>query len=411
MLNKLLTYIKLHRSVFILAAGQGVALALNIYLNIILGKKYSTEAYGNLGIFIAIALFMGDIVNLKSDMAIMLEQSRDKSISLFIHAVGIGIFMSFLFAGVIIVINIFYPIPVFYVFMYCLFMSLLQPCMAWLNKTGNNKALSIIRWLQVLLTGLVPLIVIRWLPKDGLVVGMLFAMGISSMLAFMYLDIQLKDIRCINWQSMNGNFSMFRQFVTYGTLSSLCNTISRSVPYFFIDRYFGKIYLGQFTFANKLLNAPLSVFTTAMSQYYYRFGSKLDNNSLYKFTNHSIVLLFSIITLPSILIFIFGEEILYYIFGNQWVLAGQVLKFLMWWQLFAFVANPITMYFDIKRILHKELLSNIAILVLRITITYVCVAYFDFITSVAVFSIVSGFINLFLILYIYYLNKKSVIAI
>ncbi len=410
MQNKLLTYLKLHRDVFILAAGQALALAINIYLNIILGKKYSAEAYGNLGIFIAIALFMGDIVNLKSDMAIMLEHSREKSISLFLQSIGIGVIVSLSFALILTLVNVFYTIPVLYIYMYCLFMAFLQPCMIWLNKSGNNKALSMIRWLQVLLTGLVPLIVIKWQSENGLIWGMIIAVGCSSLVAFLYSDIQVKEIKLVSWQRMFGNAILLRQFVTYGTLSSLCNTISRSVPYFFIDRYFGKIYLGQFTFANKLLNAPLSVFTTAMSQYYYREGSKMNNHLLYKFNIQSVIFLFSIITLPSFVIFYCGEDILNLIFGSQWALAGQILKFLMWWQLFAFVANPLTMYFDIKRILDKELIINIAVLILRIAVTYLCVEYFDFFTSVAVFGIVSGFINLFLITYIYFHTKKSLIA-
>lgn len=410
MLNKLFTYIKLHRSVFTLAAGQGVALAINIYLNIILGKKYSAEAYGNLGIFIAIALFLGDVVNLKSDMAIMLEQGRDKSISLFLQSIGIGVIVSFCFALILIIVNVFYTIPVLFIFIYCLFMAILQPCMVWLNKSEDNKALSIIRWLQVLLAGLVPLMVIWWLPENGLILGMIIAVGVSSIIAFLYSDIQVKEIKLVRSLGIYGNSFLIRQFITFGTLSSLCNTISRSVPYFFIDRYFGKICLGQFTFANKLLNAPLSVFTTAMSQYYYRYGSRLDNNSLYKFTNHSIILLFSIITLPSIFIFYFGDNLLYFIFRDQWILAGKVLKFMMWWQLFAFVANPLTMYFDIKKILHKELIINIYILIFRILVTYFCVSFFDFIMTVAVFGIVSGLINLFLIVYIYFHTKKSVVA-
>lgn len=393
------------RDMLVLAGGQGMALVLNIFLNIILGKIYSAEAYGNLGVFMAIALFLGDIVNLKSDMAIMISEDREDSLQILLQSLVIGFFVSLIFFFGLWIVNHYYPVPTLFVFLYCMFTAVLQPFSIWLNKSAHNTAMNIVRWLQVIISGTIPMIIQVWVPTYGLVWGMLVSVIIASIMAFALSDIRKKELVKAFQRLSLRNLSGIKQFLTFGTVSSLCNTFSRSVPYFFIDQYFGKYYVGQFTFANKLLNAPLSVFTTAMSQYYYRTGSRVPDAELYIITKRNIRVSTGIIVVPALLVFIGGEEMISQIFGQQWLIAGSILKYLMWWQFFAFIANPITMYFDIKRILHKEFIANTMILIVRLVLTYYCVLHYDFYTTIGVFCFSGAIMNLFLLIYIYYLSK------
>jgi teichuronic acid exporter len=405
-MTKIKEYYLLYKDAFSLSLGLAIVQIVNFVFNIFYAKMYSVEAFGIMGLFLAIVLIASEIINLKTDQAIMMTKTEEESYALLKSSLKIGFIVTFLLCLIFLSIDFWYDLPVFSMFMYLLGIAISQPFMVLLNKNGNNTALNNTRIFQIIVTGITSIVLVQITPNYGLIWGMVLGIWLSIIPILFWSKIDLKKLI-----QLKQKYAIdIHQFITYGSFSSLTNTLSRSLPYFFIEKYFGNAFLGQFSFASKVLTAPLAVVTSAMGQFYYRKGSTLGNKELFDFTKDTMQLLSTIIVIPALIIMSTASFIFPYIFGMQWQIAGNTVALLMIWQMMAFVANPICMYFDIKFDLKKELIINILVLVLRIIVLWICVHYCSYYGTVAFFSILGFLLNIGIALYLYKRNKKAALA-
>ena len=118
--------------------------------------------------------------------------------------------------------------------------------------------------------------------------------------------------------------------------------------------------------------------------------------------------LFKIFIVPAIIIFIFGQEIFGFVFGSQWYESGQVAQILIIWLLIGFAKTPSTMTYSIFNLQKVQLVGESLLLFFRfLSIIFGYLFYNSFIISITLYVIVSIFVDLFFIFYIYNYLKKN----
>ena len=117
--------------------------------------------------------------------------------------------------------------------------------------------------------------------------------------------------------------------------------------------------------------------------------------------------LFKIFIVPAIIIFIFGQEI-FVLFLSQWYESGQVAQILIIWLLIGFAKTPSTMTYSIFNLQKVQLVGESLLLFFRfLSIIFGYLFYNSFIISITLYVIVSIFVDLFFIFYIYKYLKKN----
>ena len=142
----------------------------------------------------------------------------------------------------------------------------------------------------------------------------------------------------------------FKKFPSFNTPMVFANTLSNELPVFFLATYFSSETLGYFLLANKLIVIPMNLIGTAINKVYFQKASETFNRNkknlfrLYINTTKKLILL----GLPPLFMFYFSSDfIVDLIFGDKWVVTGQIMKIIAITAFFKFITSPIGTSFTI----------------------------------------------------------------
>ncbi len=161
----------------------------------------------------------------------------------------------------------------------------------------------------------------------GLVLGRLFA-------GLYYLKSLGKNL--INSFSKIKTQKIFNQLKKYKAQpiqvlpSSLLSMGSTELVVFLIAALFGDIALGFYALAYRVLSVPSAFLGSSVGEVFYQKANELiQNKSLVSNLLFKTWLgLASISILPSALLFLYGENMLSFIFGSEWATAGIIAEYL-----------------------------------------------------------------------------------
>ena len=142
----------------------------------------------------------------------------------------------------------------------------------------------------------------------------------------------------------------FKKFPSFNTPMVFANTLSNELPVFFLATYFPSETLGYFLLANRLIVIPMNLVGTAINKVYFQKASETFNKNkknlfaLYINTTKKLILL----GLPPLFMFYFSSDfIVDLIFGDKWVVTGQIMKIIAITAFFKFITSPIGTSFTI----------------------------------------------------------------
>ena len=142
----------------------------------------------------------------------------------------------------------------------------------------------------------------------------------------------------------------FKKFPFFNTPMVFANTLSNELPVFFLATYFSSETLGYFLLANRLIVIPMNLIGTAINKVYFQKASETFNRNkkdlfeLYISTTKKLILL----GIPPLFVFSFlSDFIVNLIFGDNWVVTGQMMKIIAVTAFFKFITSPIGTSFTI----------------------------------------------------------------
>ena len=142
----------------------------------------------------------------------------------------------------------------------------------------------------------------------------------------------------------------FKKFPFFNTPMVFANTLSNELPVFFLATYFSSETLGYFLLANRLIVIPMNLIGTAINKVYFQKASETFNRNkknlfaLYINTTRKLILL----GMPPLFMFYFSSDfIVDLIFGDKWVVTGQMMKIVAITAFFKFITSPIGTSFTI----------------------------------------------------------------
>ena len=140
----------------------------------------------------------------------------------------------------------------------------------------------------------------------------------------------------------------YKEFPIYQSTSTLINTLRIALPVFFLTKYFDSDIVGYYSLILMSIFYPLSFVSKSISMLHIRKVAELIqtkanvNNYIKKLT----FILVCIILVPVFVVLFFGQEIFSFVFGKQWIIAGNLASILIIGLGFQFVISTLSPVFS-----------------------------------------------------------------
>ncbi|MGJ0342984.1 oligosaccharide flippase family protein [Aliarcobacter cryaerophilus] len=342
------------KNVVTLMMGTAVAQAIPIAISPILTRIYSPDDFGVFAIFIAIVSILGIISNGRYELAIMLPKKDEDAINIFALGFIVTCTVSIFMLILVFIFNdyfkslfnnedigfwlYFVPIAVFFTGLY----NILN---YFNNRKKNYKDLRNAIIIKSIVLAIVQLgIGFFKNGSSGLISGQLLSNMFANIKLFKNI---LKDNLLISKISKVKIFALakkYKDFPKFNLPSSLADTFTQQLPFLILPKMFDLSIAGYFSLSQKLIALPSSLIAKSFSQVYFQ---KISENKNKKIKNMPILLstikkLF-LIALPfSICIFFYAPDIFKIIFGDKWIISGEIAKFLSLIFIITFIVSSIS---------------------------------------------------------------------
>jgi len=397
------------KNVFIVMSGTAVAQIISFALTPIFSRLYSPSDFGVYGSFNAVLAVISAGVTLEYSQAVMLPKDRGDALNLFVVSC-----MSALTIGFI-----------------CLIICLLAP--SYINGLMKTNGV----WALVLLVSAVFVAginsscqawcvrvkafkhtaasqVIRSISSSGMKVGLGFLSGgaggliISTITANILASLNLARVlsrdllelrHSIGWERIKQLAKEYWDFPVYSASQNVINALSAGLPVLLLTHFFGIAIAGAYAFGISILQVPMGFVLSALRQVLFQKAGETHHQGgkLAALYVRITAGLFAVALLPSLILIIWSPQIFSFIFGSQWITAGEIARYLVLWLTVVFCNLPAVLFARIIRIQRTVFLYDMALLTVRVISLVLGGLYLTFMQTIILFSALGAAMNFFLI--------------
>jgi O-antigen/teichoic acid export membrane protein len=181
----------------------------------------------------------------------------------------------------------------------------------------------------------------------------------------------------------------YKNFPIFSLPASLINITANQLPIILLSWFFGMAVVGQFSLTQRVLAIPgalisqsiLGVFKERASRDYRETGSCRD---IYIKTFKALV---KMSVIPFLILFFGSRQLIPFILGQEWVLAGVYAQILTVMLFFRFIVSPLSYVLIVAEKQRVNLLWQTCLLIFTILSMYVGKQANDPLLSITIFSI------------------------
>lgn len=415
------------KNVIIIATGAAGAQLISMFLSPIITRMYGPEAYGIMGSFSAMVRIIGPIATLTYPLAIVLPETNKEAkdlvrLSLIITAIITSLSFFILVAFNKNIIDIFNITDIssflFLTPVVIAFSGLKQVTEQWTIRTKQFSVNARATVVQSLITNFGKVGIGLFYPVAiALVAFTAAAEGIKASLMIFFSKSINRVRKTPHTQEEQTRVSKgakfvatkYKDFPLYRSPEKFINEISQGVPILLLTTFFGPASAGFYSIGRTVLTLPSRLIGKAVGDVFYPRIAEASNNdeNMSHLIKKATLALIGIGTVPFGLVILFGPTLFSFVFGSDWIVAGEYARWLSLWASFSFISRPSSRSLAVLKAQRLHLIFTITSLVL--TISGLAIGYYFFssdVISVALFGIASAISKLLLIMVTLKLSKK-----
>ena len=345
------------RNVAAVTTGTAGAQAISMVFSPLITRIYAPEAFGLLGVFMALTAIVAPIAALTYPVAIVLPKDD-------IDALGIArlsVYLSFaisvlsalaLWAGGDGLLRVLRAESIsafiFLIPLAMLFSAWMQIVGQWLIRKNEFRMYARVAIVGSLLLNSTK-IGVGWFHPIAAVLLIVATFGkiLNALLLFFGAKLRYRkstpEVHHAEEASIRQLALRYIDFPLYRAPQNLINAAaSQALPTLMLASFFGPSAAGFYTLGNSVLSMPISLVAQSVGNVFYsRIAAAAHNNENVQSLVISATLgLASIAFLPFTVVFLFGPQLFGYIFGPDWVMAGKYARWMSLWLFFAFINKP-----------------------------------------------------------------------
>lgn len=344
------------RNVAVVASGAAGAQAITIAFAPVITRIYGPEAFGLLGTFMAIVAVATPLAAMAYPIAIVLPKDDCDAVGLIRLSIYVSFFMALSVAAVLwvggdwlsamlgaqSVAGFLFLIPVA-----MLFSAWLQVANQWLIRKREFAVIARITVAQSLIVNTAKA-GIGWLNPAGAVLIVVAALGSALHAAMLFIGakhryrpvaqvgepskpLALKTLARQHWD-----------FPLYRAPQNFINAASQSLPILMLAVFFGPASAGFYALGKMVMGMPSGLVGKAVADVFYPKITEAAHKgeNLARQIVQATVVLFAIGIVPFGLVMAFGPTLFGFVFGAQWLVAGEYARWLALFFLFNFINKP-----------------------------------------------------------------------
>lgn len=396
-------------------SGSAIAQIIAYALSPIISRLFRPEDFGVFGSFSALAGIIGALITLDYSQASMLPKEKHVAINLYFLSLVSTIIITFL-ASIISIIkpSIFYNLTktkgygALLLFIITLLMTgINNSSQAWAIRSKAFKRTSGAQVMRSIGSSSSRIIFgLFKVGSIGLIVSDIFANILAGLSLVQVVISDLKSLKSsINFKRIKSLAKEYIDFPLYSASQNFVNAISSGMPVLLISRFYGLPAAGAYAFGINILQAPMSLVLTALRQVLFQKACEFqhEGKGISILYIRTVIALFALAIIPSIIMLIWAPQIFTFIFGERWQLAGILARSLIIWMLFVFCNLPAVIFARIIRIQRFVFFYDIVLLIIRAATLVLGGMYLKLTQTVMAFAIIGALMNFFLI---YIVGKK-----
>ncbi|MES2560298.1 MAG: oligosaccharide flippase family protein [Bacteroidota bacterium] len=384
------------KNIFVLLTGTGIAQAIPILISPILTRIYSPGDFGIFGLYSACAAILSVFATGRYDLSIIEPKKDTDARLLMLLSLYISVFFSCMLFLIVVLFN--GPItnvlgdPRISIWLYSLPLTVFAvSCFSvfsyWMNRKKMYKEMSMNRVVSSvsissfsLGLGFIKAI------SGGLIVGYILGQFFTVLLLRNRL---LKTDYKLKWKRSLVIMKQYIHYPKYLIPATLAGEIAINLPIVLVTGYFNAVITGFFSFANKVTALPISFIGNAIGEVYrQKAAEEYANNgnckALFLKTVRQLALLG---ILPFTVLFFFGEILFSFVFGPDWIIAGQIAKYLSFLIYFQLVSTPLALTITFNKSQKYDMMLQFFRGTFSILSMYLGYRYNDYMLSIKLYSL------------------------
>lgn len=213
-----------------------------------------------------------------------------------------------------------------------------------------------------------------------------------------------------SWEGMNRVALKFKKFPIYLSWAALLNFFSKNSVVFVLSIIFTPAIVGYYSLCNRALGQPLGLISDSIQNVYYQktASQKISGQFILPQLVKLVLILSVSAILPTIILIMFGNHIFVFLFGEEWLIAGQYVRVVSPWFFFLFVGTPTKIIFDICQKQEFRLILNIIVAFSRVGSLFLGSFLFaDALKVIAFFIVINSLLELLELFIVFYIARKS----
>lgn len=396
------------RNILTLIVGSGIAQAVPVAISPILTRLYTPQDFGILALFIAISAIASVCVTGRYELAILLPQNDDDALHIVALSMCLSASISLLLLLIVTVFNhqitSLLGVPALSGWLYWLPLSTMligiyTSLNGWSNRKSYYRRLAITRVAQTSSASLLQVSVgFMGGRTTGLISGQIFGQFISSLfqLGLLYRGHKEK-LKTLDYKRVIELAKKYIDYPKFMVIGQLLNTASGYAPLFLLGIFFNPALVGFYSLSQRVLVSPLSVVWGSVGDVYRSEASRIYREEgncieIFKSSAKKLAIISLLVVTP---VFLFGQEIFAFVFGEAWREAGEIASIISIMIFFQGVSSPLsqTILFADKQKL--DLVWQLLRILLASASFYAGVYFFDdYKVALFFFSIAFSFLYL-----------------
>lgn len=411
-----------NKNVIILSSGTAISQIILVLISPVLTRLYTPEVFGSFAIFLSVTAIIGGNINLKFEQAIMLPDNTDDAYKIAYLSNYLNLLLSAcLFFLIVILYNpiteilkidrstsywlYIVPLATYFIGFNSVLVNLNNRMKNYKTMSGSviakNGAMTIVQ----LLIGFT-----KFLLNSGLIIGQMVAYLFGNRVLRLNVSFSFKEMSKLRYNNFKTLFQRYKDFPKFAFPAGIINAASLNLSNILITGLFSISNVGYFSLANRMLGAPSELLGQNISKVYYKSAVdeiRIKGNcfTIFKSTLKKLILL----ALPIyITLFFFSEYLFPLIFGNDWIEAGIVAKYLSILVFVRFISSALSPTLNAVEKQKLILINNIILLVGNfIVIGISLLLNFEFISFIILYSLLMAFLYLYFLLTFFFAAKRN----
>jgi len=362
-------------NVFVLMSGTFISQLIPFIISPILTRIFSPEEFGMFGLYFSISMIISVFITGRFESTIILPKSDADAINL----AGLSLSITLLISILLFLLILFFKHPVsvllknpgienwLFILPVTMFsIGLFQTLNYWNNRKEKYKQMAVSRVARSAGTSVASIAIgYALLKKGGLILGDTIGQLLASFLLFFTTWKNDKHlVKEISKSKMKEQAIRYQQFPKFNVASGLFQKISSHAPVLMLSSFFGETITGFFSFSQRIISAPSAIIARAIGDVFRQKANVefLEKGNCSALFLKTLKLLAAIGIVPFTLFYFFAPEIFGFIFGKEWLIAGEYSKIMTVMFFLQFVVSPISSMFLIAEKQHIDLWIQIILL-------------------------------------------------